>query len=147
MSNGGIEMNVKERELLSEQNLEACLEDLRGVLLKIGIVLFFDLNSFYQYIDMYLHEYDVGRITRLIGVVEPYIPIAVSDDEIDNFLAAAMDNDAAEVERLEREFVAHSKMKFIRDAISMDDGEWGGAVEICQTIRRYKEEGIRFTYG
>jgi hypothetical protein len=111
----------------------------------MGSVLFFDIKSFYANIGLFVSDGDKNRITRLLGIVEPYMPIVVSDENIDTFLEAAMRNDADEVQRLESQFISNSKIKFIRSLSENGDDEWLNTVDTCQTIRRYKIEGIQFT--
>ena len=131
-------------EFLSEQTLQHCLEELRCILQTLGNgLLFFDINSFYAYIGYYMNETDSHKALHLLSVVEPYIPIIVSDDNIDTFLEAALRNDVNEVVKLEARFISDSKMRFVQSITAQKDDEtWRNTVDTCQTIRKYKVEGV-----
>lgn len=138
--------SIVKTDLISENDLYASLEELHTILQSIGnSIVFFDIKSFYAHIGHYMNEADTRKVTRLINTVEPFIPIVVSDESIDTFLEAAMRNDINEVERLETQFISSSKIKFIRSlAAEKCDDTWRHTVDTCQTIRKYKTEGIKF---
>jgi len=130
-------------EYISEQTLRACLDELYELLQQLGgSLIFFDINSFYAFIDYYLSENENRRVIQLLNIIEPFIPITVSDENIDIFLEAAMRNDVREVLRLEEKFISNSKTRFIQTTIAKDIESWRSIVNACQTIRMYKSEGI-----
>jgi len=138
-------MKTIKNKQISEETLHEYLCELHQTLQSINGIKFFNINSFYKYIGFYMNENDSNKIIHLLTMVEPYIPIIASDDNIDIFLEAALQNNVAEVVRLENEFILGSKIQFIHELITQEnDDEWRNTIDTCQAIRKYKTEGIFF---
>jgi len=133
----------KDENVLSEEMLERSIMQLREMLISLGGgLLFFDMRSFYVYLDYFLNENDSRKVAKLLNKLEPYIPIVVSDEDVETFLDAAVRNDIDEVKQLEAEFKAKSKTKFIRALAQKDDDSWLGTVDTCRMLRNYRAEGM-----
>ena len=142
--NGAAAMNAPlMEELLSEEALDDCIAQLRNILTNVGGgILFFDIRSFFAYIEYYLGEADRRNVARLLNVLEPYIPIVVSDEDIETFLEAAVRNDIDEVRLLEARFKASSKIKFIRALAIEEDQLWAETLDTCRSLRNYRADGM-----
>jgi len=135
--------------LINEKTLINCLEHMRAVLRGFdaktaGNIIFLNLESFYGYINK---TRVTGNLTdcpfeKIAGLVEPYIPLAVTEDDMADYISAALDNRIADLTELEDEFVRVSMIKFINAVRNSDsDEDWNSLKETCVTIRNCKEQG------
>lgn len=140
-------MKIFKNRMISDSELICRMEDLRDALKDIGRsdIIFMNLDSFYAYTtELENKGWDKRKnIEELINIIEPYIPIVITDQNIEAFLYAAINNNEENLNQMEKNFVQSSKIKFIQSVIKAKTTEqWQEIVNICRTIRAYKEEGV-----
>ena len=134
------------RKVLSAIELEAHLNSFRLALCEFennggGNIVFFSLDSFLNFIDNSSAAENQIALPELFRLIEPYIPLTLDSRDMAAFINAAISNDSDELYALETEFVAKAKLVFINAASMPESGEqWHKLAEICQTIRKYKED-------
>lgn len=141
-------MKIFKNKIISDSSLICRLEDLRYALtnVKHNNIIFMNLESFYKHIAEFAKEKcDTEKsIEELVNIIEPYIPLVVTDKNIEAFLNAAVDDNEDVLKQMENTFVQNSKIKFIQSVIGAQNAQqWHEIVDVCRTIRAYKEEGIQ----
>lgn len=84
---------------------------------------------------------DAGKIPiveDLLEVLEPFIPLVISQESLYKMVAAYDSGDNGNLAQLEKEFVNRSKFVFINSILWAKDGEWGNIVTLCRKIRHIK---------
>ena len=131
---------------ISSEELKNNLEVLRKILKdfdtsKIGNVIFYDIDSFYAFLKN--ETYADTSIEDIMDKIQPFIPISITEDSLDLFLQASAVNDMNEMSALESKFKNRTRIDFINTIKNVrNDIEWSGIVEICETIRDYKESCV-----
>jgi len=126
--------------ILSEPSLKCFLEDLRLATRFLRSQLpkdihFFSTESFYFYLRMAYPE-KTTEIQGLMAVLEPYVPLILSESTLFSLFDAYVTNDIAQLLVLQDALVTRSKLLFISSAIDADDDGWQNVMDICCTIRR-----------
>lgn len=145
-------MRIFKNKTISDSSLVCCMEDLRDALASVDNrnIIFMNLDSFYAHISEFeSKKWDKGKnVEELINIIEPYIPIVVTDQNIESFLNAAISDNEEMLTQMENAFVQNSKIKFIQSIMGVQNAEqWQEIVGVCRTIRAYKEEGIQINAG
>lgn len=140
--------------VISGPVLETCLLDIRVILDRqdaetLKKVIFLDLEGFYSFVEKkrgLLKSGSGKNFKELIETIEPFIPLVLSDDNLELYLLTALEQDSGELAQLERKFVLDSKIKFIKNLLSArSEEEWENIFRICRTIREYKERALCVT--
>ncbi|MDR2166694.1 MAG: hypothetical protein LBE35_02430 [Clostridiales bacterium] len=124
---------------ISEISLICFLWDLRRILVLFenempSDIDFISVESFYFYMSL-ASPAKSREIAALMGIVEPFIPIIISQKNLENILDAYFLGDFARLSRLEQVLIDRSKLLFINAAITADNAGWNEMVEACCDIR------------
>ena len=128
--------------LLTETELTRALNNIKRALSifaapELQKVTFISLESLLHHTD----DRPPNNLPTLLDRVAPYIPLAITSQNIEDFMAAALRNDEDELQALEASFIYDSKIKFINSIFTTKTvAEWNEILSICHTIRRCKEE-------
>ena len=132
---------INETELLDRlEHVKETLQSAEFNSVNNDNIVFLNLDSFYKYIDELNGSDGFYSFSDIMESIKPYIPLAISEDELGQYLSAAVANDFAELRRLELAFINLSAVKFINAAYQADMDEWRDLVEACKTIRACKEQ-------
>ena len=129
--------------IISDKSLCCFLEDLRGSLdfYKKNAshhVVHLNIDGFYWYFGM-INPVLCAGTQELMETVEPFIPVIVSEENLDLLVFAYENEELARLEELEADFLRHSKLKFINSILAVNSyEEWDRIRNICRTIRSYK---------
>jgi hypothetical protein len=132
----------KQMRIISETSLICFLWDLRRILSYFDGELpenidFISLDSFYFYLSL-AYPAKSREIGALMGIVEPFIPIIVSQKNIENIITAYILGDFERLYNLEQMLIGRSKLQFINAAITCSKENWDNMVDICCFIRSNK---------
>ena len=131
---------------ISSDKLKANLEALRKILdhfdtAKIGNVIFYNMESFYAFLKK--ETYENTSVENIMDEIQPFIPISITEDNLELFLQASTANDMNEMSLLENRFENRTRIDFINTIKNVrNDSEWLGILRICETIRDYKESCV-----
>ncbi|MCL2236552.1 MAG: hypothetical protein FWB98_08970 [Defluviitaleaceae bacterium] len=125
--------------MISEPSLVCFLEDLRNTMADFrgempkGIH-FINIESFYFYVNS---AYPAKRqeIGGLMGVLEPFIPVTVSEYNLMSLLAAYASGDMQSLARLEQGLIDRSRLLFLQAAISSSNSHWQHVINTCCQVR------------
>jgi len=126
--------------ILSEPTLKCFLDDLRiaTAFLRNQMpkdIHFISADSFYFYLGLAFPE-KTAQIRSLMGVLEPYVPLILSEHALFCLFDAYAENDIAGLITLQQNLDTRSKLLFINSAIEADDEQWQDVVAVCCAIRR-----------
>ncbi|MDR2903487.1 MAG: hypothetical protein LBU77_03150 [Clostridiales bacterium] len=142
------------KALLSDEDLVSCLENIREEIqgiesLNDGKVIFLNLDSFYAYIDdvSFIKRGSNSGIKHHLALIEPYIPITVSEKYIELFMTAASKKDTVFGEDINIFLEKVIKINFINQIHQARTPDaWAELIKICCAVRdMYDEESSRRT--
>jgi len=128
--------------MISEPSLVCFLGDLRNALwdfrneMPEGIH-FINMDSFYFYVNMAFPS-KRQEIGGLMNILEPFIPVMVSECNLMSLLAAYASGDMANLARLEQSLIDRSHLSFIQTAISADCTHWDSIVTTCRKVHKQR---------
>ena len=131
--------------IISENKLISYLETIRKKVRDIDIsefknIVFLSSESFFYFIDN--RKGKSVQLSELLNKIEHYIPLAITEENINLLLNAALDPSGDKVDALESSFIASSKIKFVNTIIDAHSPEqWNEIVNTCKTIRKYHVSG------
>jgi len=125
--------------IISESSLVCFLEDLRNTMADFRDEIpkgihFINVESLYFYIHS---AFPAKRqeIGGLMMVLEPFIPVTVSEYNLMSLLAAYASGDMEALARLEQGLINRSRLLFLQTAISADNSNWEHVVNSCRQVR------------
>jgi len=132
--------------IISENSLRCFLADLRHILaMFIGElpedIHFISIDSFYFYMNLAFPK-KTREIAALMNVLEPYIPLVVSQNAMEGILCAYEEGDYARLLSIEENLAGRSKLSFIHSALNMKNDNWADMVKICCQIRAQRVYGF-----
>jgi len=136
-------MSFNENRVLKETQLQENLERVRSSIsnlqhYNISNIIFLNVDSIINFIDM---KTENAGFRECLKEIEPYIPLAVSNQNLELFVEAAERGDDRTVESLENAFVKNSMTRFISEVYNAQTDEaWRNILETCGKIREYKNE-------
>ncbi|MCL2854948.1 MAG: hypothetical protein FWE21_04950 [Defluviitaleaceae bacterium] len=129
-------------KIISEASLNCFLQDLRHALAPFKgqmpeNIHFINMDSFYFYLGM---AYPCKRqeIGSLMWVLEPFIPVIISERNLLALLAAYASGDMTNLSRLEASLSDRSRLSFIQTAITADCTHWQNIMGICRQIHNQR---------
>jgi len=102
---------------------------------------FINLESFYFYMSLSFPN-KAREIGALMNLIEPYIPVIVSQRSLESILDAYMEGDFKRLTQLESGVASRSKLTFLDAAMNSDAHNWEEMVELCCYIRSHRIYGI-----
>lgn len=136
------------KEILSDMDLVSCLENIREEIqdlefLNNGQVIFLNLDSFYAYIDD-ISLIKCGRGSDLkhrFSIIEPYIPMTVSEKHLELFMNAAAKKDNSIINDLDKFLDKVIKINFLNLIYQARTPQaWEDILQVCRTMRDFCEE-------
>jgi len=104
---------------------------------------FINIESFYFY--MFLGFPDKGReLTTLMGIIDPYIPMIISPQNLEEVVSAYEEGDTSHLANLEENFMGRSKFIFMNSVMMAQGADWDNIVAICLRIREVKSQQTTF---
>lgn len=131
---------MTETNQLSEGELKINIYALKEILDKIELfpiknVLFFDINSYYCYLD---DCYNNVSISHIMTILEPYVPLSLCMDDVlcDILEVAAKSDNLTQINRLKKEFYKKSVFNFFEKLkTSVNDLEIDYIFNLCNNLR------------
>ena len=128
--------------IISESSLICFLWDLRRALAPFrgempGDIYFINADSFY----FYLRRTFPGKhqeIGGLMGVLEPFIPVIVSERNLLSLLAAYAGGSTDRLAQVEQAMADRSRVLFINSAMTADNDHWENMIGICCQVRQQR---------
>ncbi|MCL2575736.1 MAG: hypothetical protein FWE33_04815 [Defluviitaleaceae bacterium] len=126
--------------ILTENGLKCFLDDLRNELAFLKNELpkdihFISADSFYFYLNL-AYPIKCQQVMGLMTVLEPYIPLVVSEKGLNTLMNAYAQNDLNRLTDVEQSLAARSKLLFLNSAITTDEDNWSNVVDVCCALRR-----------
>lgn len=127
--------------ILSEAELKINLYALKEILNQIELfpiknVFFYDINSYYLYIeDYYNFSIDLSHIMKIL---EPYIPLSLCiDDKLcEKLLLASQSNEIKEISKIKKDFFKNAVFLFLNKLkTSNSDDEINCIFNLCNNLR------------
>ena len=122
------------------------MEDLRLLLGYFGERLptgveFINIQGLLSYLrTINLHK--VLMLEDLVEILEPYIPMVISEKDLQKLFLAQREGNISRLTELEGEFVARSKFIFLNSALLAsayaEDTDWENIKRVCRKIRSMK---------
>jgi len=130
-------------EILSETKLENKINIIKKCLYEIDVknIVFLSPEIFYDSVTNSLSNKSID-FGALINDITPYIPLVITDSNLELFLEAVMENDDELVCALEENFVKNSAARFITLIYNADENELKKLIDACEEIRKFKEEEL-----
>ena len=134
-------MPMTEKEVLPKTHLYNRLERVRSSVNRlqdynVSNIIFLNVESIINFIDT---KPENNGFRECLKEVEPYIPLEISDENMDLFIDAAIAGDTAAVTALENAFIKNSLTKFISEVYNAKSDEaWADILKTCGEIRDYK---------
>ena len=131
--------------MLSDYDLCYFLKKIKDILdfFKSGIedIEFINLSGFYAFVYD-IEEHRAGALKELVNIVEPYIPLVISRDNLVSLVISYEEGDMVTLQSLEQEYAIRSKLIFINSVIKAHEEDWDDIVLICRKIRDAKIESL-----
>jgi hypothetical protein len=107
-------------------------------------LVFIDKNSFYHYIGRYPLRAPTAlaaqTVNDLLDVIEPYLPLALNEENFDLFLRAARETEGLP-EALPDYFLEKARLDFLVSLYEADDPlRYGQICNTCEAMRTLWEE-------
>ena len=127
---------------ISDRSLICFLHDLRLLLLRYKSQLpryvhFINIDSFYFYLQLG-YPAQCHELSGLMDIIEPYIPMIVSPQNLEDVFFAYEQGDLEELANLEENYMGRSKFIFLNSVMAADDEDWENILAICRKIRTMK---------
>jgi len=135
-------------KIISDRSLVCFLHDLRLLLLRYKgqlprYVHFINIDSFYFYMQMG-YPAQCEELTGLMEIIEPYIPMIVSPQNLDDVVYAYEQGDLDELASLEENYMGRSKFIFMNSVMAANNEDWENILAICRKIREVKSQRMIF---
>lgn len=129
------------QNILTENELKINLLALKEKLNKIEInpiknILFFNLESYYSYLDEYY--YSSTSLAHIMKILEPYIPLALCMDTTgyELLMNAAESDNAEEINKIKNEFYKKAVFKFFEELKKANtEEELDYIFNLCNNLR------------
>ena len=126
--------------IISEPSLKCFLWDLRRMLTLFSAEMpqdidFINTDSFY----FYMHQTNPVKSREaqaLMGIVEPFIPIIISQKSLDEFVVTYLSGDFERLTSLEQRIASRSKQLFINSAMTSTNNDWESMIDTCCVVRQ-----------
>ena len=134
-------MTAMEKSEMTEQDLVDKLDDIRDFLsvLKdyyIGNIVFFNLESFFNFVSEKLGH---GGLKKLLYEIEPYIPLVITENNLEHFARAVAENDKDMLKTISAVLSANSITIFIGAVYKAEnDTDWQKIKMECLKIKMFE---------
>jgi len=131
-------------KIISDRSLVCFLHDLRLLLLRYKgqlprYVDFINIESFNFYLRMG-YPAQSRELADLMEIIEPFIPMIVSPQNLEDVIAAYEEGNLDELASLEENYIGRSKFIFINSVMAADGEDWENILAICRKIREIKSQ-------
>jgi len=132
--------------IISENSLICFLSDLRLLLISAKKntpqnIVYINLSSFYFYFDLAYPDM-CNAIKELMAIIDPYIPLIISQSNLDEILIAREMGDLARMICLQDNYKTRSEYVFINSIMQANESDWEAIIEICKRIRELRENSL-----
>ena len=134
------------KQMITDEELVSCLENIKSEVqgieaLNQGQVIFMNLEGFFTFAND-LSRQQTGResnLPHLLALIEDYIPMTVSDKQLEIYLHAALSGHADMAGQMNRYINKVSKISFLNAVYQARSGpEWQNILQICRMARDIK---------
>jgi len=141
-------MREYDMKIISEQSLTCFLHDLRSILAFFKghmphNIKFINVESFYFYMRLGFPN-KFKEMRGLMDIVEPYIPLVISQKNLEDVVFAYEQGNLTELAEMEDFFSKRSKLVFINSVMEANEVDFSNIVSICRRIRSLKSEAVFF---
>lgn len=134
---------------ISSLTLDTYLDDIKEIFRNFDFerlkkMIFLSTDSFLEFIDNGAGGGQSGKsLKEIIEAIEPFIPLVINDEALNEYLITALSRDGAELDRIQNQFIQTAKITFVKTIINArSDEDLEEIFGVCRTIRDYKEGGI-----